>query len=355
MKNFKKLIITTKVLLSLSILAASVNAFSATSSPNIEDIYQSLTQTQTEAVNLENSNPKSLPSKEDYSSGVQAKSLIQKTNQYYQDLFNQLKDKNLTTLKTIPKLNVFIEPLTTLNSFNMRAFNNTPQVDILYNVSGDSLNFSTSISAEQKIKQANLSITPQDLLEFSILHETAHIQHFNNPQMFNLKALSLNENKTLNKIFKPSTDTPDEIDISLKSQLFENYADFVASIWYLQKNDFSPNSIEKLKDVKTMREITHNDGSFNNNSIDEYKTFNSINYVINHIEEIKKMNASQINSLAVEVVSNNSFNESSSLNDFVKPNSVIATNLSSLKNKIQSFRQKEHNYSLAEKRTFKPS
>ena len=329
MKNekIKNLIKITKNLLMLSMVALSVNSFAANKS--VEDIYDQITEVQINKNEVE----------------TKEKKLIESTQKYFNDVVKKLKDENLIKLKAEPEADITIVDKNHKNMFEMRfEYYKKPIVNIVLNsnIEGREINFSSDEKVLENIKKNNLKLSTQDIFEFALFHELAHIQHYSLQNMFQLDQLTENDNNRFNYLlnlrsngfFKLNNKTDDNI----KTQYIENYADFLGSIWYLKTNNFSDESIKKLIDISKMRELVHEGHFHDKDEVDPYKTSDMINYVVKNQEMFKKMNGTEINEIALNAVGENSLKQLNELSAKYKQGSILYKNFVPLKNKIESFR-----------------
>lgn len=289
MSKFRKLLSTTTALLTMTL--ASISAHSADNS--IHEIYNLLTQVK--IVKSVESNVVDIPEID----------MLGKTQSYYRSTFSFLKKNNLTILKEAPKLNLYVMPLNSRNDFAMTASLLEPIVKVWYNTKGSELQLTESPKVALQIKNKKLTIKSQDIFEFSLFHETAHIQHFNAAEFFQVNQLTSEDNYEMGMIYSEHFDLG--VDQDIKSQFLENYADFVGSVWYLQKYNFSKDSIQTIKDISIMRDTIDKHSPID--KVHSYKTQQSIEYVLDNIDSLKNMNASELHKAALEYAGHFAFKQ----------------------------------------------
>lgn len=302
MNQFKKLLFSTAALI---ITFTTFNAKAADAQINV--IYNYLTQI------------KIYKSVDDNAVRTAQTELLDKTEQYYKKTFEYLQNNELTILKVRPQLELHITSLVSKNDFAMSASLQEPLINLWYNRKGQHLQLTENDKIASYIKKKNLKIKAPDIYEFSLFHEIAHIQHFNAPEIFEITALSREDNYQLGFLY--SEHFSHGVDKDIRDQFFENYADFVATVWYLKKYNFSQTAIAVIADIATMRKLI--DRQYNALEVHSYKTQDSIAYILANTQTIKDLKAAQIHALALEKAGNFSLKQIQSIPAKLQNNSPI--------------------------------
>lgn len=239
------------------------------------------------------------------------------TQNLYKNIFSALKAKGLTTLnmEDIP-LSVGFESIspgeTGTGHLKFKAFaddlpNGQEGIRVVYNSKGQIAPPVTSWGKDFAQKnQHNLNVPDGNYLEFTILHELAHLQHdkmgYMNPEV--TKNMSSSEKDFIEK------QKSKEYMQSLDGKHNEQTADVTAAVWYsLIKDDLQ----DAVKTIQSFKENRDNDSieikKHKDDSYIGYDTANGLNSVLNNIDKIRNLNNQQALDAASKISSEITLND----------------------------------------------
>ncbi len=256
----------------------------------------------------------------------------------YKKIFSKLTSAGMTTLNEseVPiSVDINNNPKSSVNHLKFTAYADTDEneknsVRVLFNPKGEIATPVTKTTVEFAKKNQN-GIHDGNYLEFSILHELAHHQHDKMGYMHSKvsKSMTIDETSFLNQ------EKEKDYNRSVDGRHQEQTADMLAAIWTLKNNNFSQEAIEVVKSFRDNRaEDLKNMQVSIDKKIISYDTAKGLNFVLDNIEEVKKLNGLEV----LDYVSENSSKLTKNYIDSVN-NTATVKPLSDTLSSMQKIRQ----------------
>ncbi len=219
------------------------------------------------------------------------------TKNLYQNLFGKIQSQGMTTLdkKEIP-LTVEVKEGGTgaLSHLKFTAFaendDEKSNIKIVFNAKGTVAPPVTKDTADFAKTNQN-GLHDGNYLEFTILHELAHVQH----DKMGYMSSNITKSMTPNELSFIKDQQEKEYHKSIDGRHQEQTADMLAAVWHLKNNNFSQESIDTVKAFKDNRaKDLENIQSKNGKSVISYDTAPGLTFVLDNLEIIKNLKGSEV-------------------------------------------------------------
>jgi hypothetical protein len=267
-----------------------------------------------------------------------AQTIKEEGKSLYQTLFSKLKSAGMTTLddKSIPvDIQVIDTPKSSMSHLKFTAFadndekTNSDNVRIIFNSNGK---VAAPVTKETgSFANNNQKIHDGNYLEFTILHELGHLQHDKMGYMHSktMKSMTIDEKSFINN------EKEKDYNRSVDGRHQEQTADMLAAVWHLKNNNFSQESIDTIKSFRDNRkEDLKNIQAKSGKEIISYDTAPGLTFVLNNLDEIKKVNGNQVLDYVSEKSSQLTKDYAQSINNppTIKPLSSTLANIQNIRN-----------------------